>query len=286
MPHPADNSEQPSTLPPAELNPMLNPVLGRNMGRWAEVYYTNPPEKREQAVLELLRELEAGETTRDWSPGSFRSEATPAFPDSLDPHRARLDDDDRPFAGASGNDWHRYRSYAWVLLAVVLLVFAAATWRGRSRPSSQQSSTAPIAAAPVAKNPQMGGPGISGERADPQHIATAAPPVASPVARKAAVSPKPQPAASPGSTELTMAQNYLKGANGQERNSAEAATWLWKAVGKRNADATLLLADLYLKGDGVSKNCDQARVLLDAAAQKGKTGAAERLRHLQAFGCE
>jgi hypothetical protein len=43
---------------------------------------------------------------------------------------------------------------------------------------------------------------------------------------------------------------------------------------------------LYLRGDGVPKNCDQARLLLDAAARKGGTAAAERLRNLQAFGCE
>src|SRR5580700_12296468 len=40
------------------LNPLLNPLLASHMGRWAEVYFTNPPEKREQAVSELLRELE------------------------------------------------------------------------------------------------------------------------------------------------------------------------------------------------------------------------------------
>ena len=28
------------------------------MGRWAEVYFTNPPERRDEAVLELVRELE------------------------------------------------------------------------------------------------------------------------------------------------------------------------------------------------------------------------------------
>ena len=83
-----------------------------------------------------------------------------------------------------------------------------------------------------------------------------------------------------------MAQRYLNGTNGQERNGAEAARWLWKAVAKENADATLLLSDLYLKGDGVGKNCDQARVLLDAAARRGMKDAGERLRHLQAFGCE
>ena len=89
-----------------------------------------------------------------------------------------------------------------------------------------------------------------------------------------------------GAEELAVAQRYLTGANGQQRNSAEAAKWLWKSMAKHNSSATLLLADLYLKGDGVSKNCDQARVLLDSAARGGMKQAGERLRHLPAFGCE
>ncbi|MGA8684252.1 MAG: zinc ribbon domain-containing protein, partial [Candidatus Sulfotelmatobacter sp.] len=44
-------------LPDPELNPLLNPLLGAHMGRWAEVYFTTPPEKRAQAVSELVREL-------------------------------------------------------------------------------------------------------------------------------------------------------------------------------------------------------------------------------------
>ena len=55
MPRPTD--ETPNSLPDPELNPLLNPVLGAHMGRWAEVYFTAPPEKREEAVSELLREL-------------------------------------------------------------------------------------------------------------------------------------------------------------------------------------------------------------------------------------
>jgi hypothetical protein len=47
-----------STLPDPELNPLLNPLLGAHMGRWAEVYFTNPPEKRGEAISELLRELQ------------------------------------------------------------------------------------------------------------------------------------------------------------------------------------------------------------------------------------
>ena len=58
MPSQTDHSDGAGTLPSPELNPLLNPLLGQNMGRWAEVYFTSPPEKREQAVLELLRELQ------------------------------------------------------------------------------------------------------------------------------------------------------------------------------------------------------------------------------------
>jgi hypothetical protein len=56
---PKEQSES-ASLPRPELNPLLNPLLGENMGRWAEVYFTAAPEKREEAVVELLRELETG----------------------------------------------------------------------------------------------------------------------------------------------------------------------------------------------------------------------------------
>ncbi|HUO26875.1 MAG TPA: hypothetical protein VMU61_14505 [Candidatus Aquilonibacter sp.] len=83
-----------------------------------------------------------------------------------------------------------------------------------------------------------------------------------------------------------MAQKYLNGTGGEKRDSSEAARWLWKATSKQNLTATVLLSDLYLRGDGVPHNCDQARILLDAAASKGNADAAERLSHLQAFGCQ
>ncbi len=46
-------------LPDPLLNPLLNPTLGQNLGRWADVYYSSPPERREQALLDLLHELES-----------------------------------------------------------------------------------------------------------------------------------------------------------------------------------------------------------------------------------
>src|ERR1035441_3991445 len=57
VPHRTDESDA-NTVPDPELNPLLNPLLAAHMGRWAEVYFTNPPEKRGQAIAELLRELE------------------------------------------------------------------------------------------------------------------------------------------------------------------------------------------------------------------------------------
>ena len=96
----------------------------------------------------------------------------------------------------------------------------------------------------------------------------------------------PEASTGNGAEELSLAQRYLNGTSGQRRDSAEAAKWLWKSIAKHNAEASLLLSDLYLRGDGVSKNCDQARVLLDAAAIRGVKDAGPRLRHLQAFGCQ
>jgi TPR repeat protein len=88
-----------------------------------------------------------------------------------------------------------------------------------------------------------------------------------------------------GAVELAMAEKYLNGDADGSRNAFGAVPWLWKAVGKGNVQAAMTLSDLYLRGDGVAKNCDQARVLLDSAARKGEKAAADRLRNLQSFGC-
>ena len=86
-----------------------------------------------------------------------------------------------------------------------------------------------------------------------------------------------------GADELAIARDIL---NGREQSRSQAVPWLWKAVAKQNVEATVLLSGLYLRGDGVPKNCEQARLLLDAAALKKRKDAAELLRNLRAFGCE
>lgn len=390
MPPPSDR-DNPATLP--ELNPLLNPTLGNNMGRWAEVYFTSPPERRDQAVLELLRELEGqtapSQTDRAQTDRSQTDRAPlPSFQpvESATAHRSRsqtaeaqvkasrchacgyvnrsrnkfcgrcgeplaavpshapfeevpadggrlspyftdpastTDDFPRGDRGVRFGDsspiWaldavprrHSYRPYAGAVLALLIMALVYLGWRGTIANSGTSRATPPsppvVANAPdspvsvpanpsantTARVPSARGmssaslPAGSNSGSTNQSSTNQGPANQGP-ANPAQPNPaQPLPASSAsGFEELATARDYLDGRNGREHNSSEAAQWLWKAVAKQNADATLLLSGLYLRGDGVSKSCDQARLLLDAAASKGRKDAAEMLRNLQAFGCE
>lgn len=67
-------------------------------------------------------------------------------------------------------------------------------------------------------------------------------------------------------------------------DSAATAAWLWKATAKGNPDAPVQLADLYIKGEGVPRSCEQAMVLLKTAAAKENATARNRLGSLYATG--
>jgi hypothetical protein len=422
-------SEEPSTLPPPELNPLLNPLLADNMGRWAQVYFTSPPEKRDEAVHELLRELQAEQSGQapavtvasSSSSASFsiassagtsssvtEPTASPASPPSSlesqvhttlvrclacgrknpstqrfcglcgtrlgedgprDDLRGDLPIGDLPIEGfqsaspqsyprsdhdvyepavyeppANRNDLSLFQSiggvshsdedsdqilstpdssgsfriYVIFVVAIFLGVIAYLAWRSGQSPQAKHpepSSPPNITEQPSDTAPVPGGASKTDVPAKAD-VPGRTPPTealknrsehdaAKPSRNKEEARGRPDRAAaisqrnlrpqtnSPtsalaasGVDELAVAQGYLNGTNGQGRNSGEAAKWLWKAIAKHNANATFLLSDLYLKGDGVSKNCDQARILLDSAALKGVKGAGERLRHLQAFGCQ
>lgn len=60
---------------------------------------------------------------------------------------------------------------------------------------------------------------------------------------------------------------------------------LWSAVGAGSSSAEVALARLYLKGEGVPKNCEQARILLRAAAKSGNREARQQLTRLRTYGC-
>jgi hypothetical protein len=60
---------------------------------------------------------------------------------------------------------------------------------------------------------------------------------------------------------------------------------LWASVEAGNAKAAVTLADIYLRGDGVPVNCEQARVLLFVASKENEPEATRKLRDLEETGC-
>ena len=79
----------------------------------------------------------------------------------------------------------------------------------------------------------------------------------------------------PAQAQICGSPSAILGGSMGARDASEAAKLLWKAVGKQNPTAAILLSGLYARGDGVTKSCDQARLLLLAATKHG-SGAGRR----------
>jgi hypothetical protein len=380
-----NRQEAATQFPPSELNPLTNATLGQNLGRWAQVYFTTPPEEREQAVGRLLRELENENRVTAPAPVTTMMKSAPPtivedFPEQLasqaerygdvlcstcqhrNPvdqrfcgtcgsplHGAQRNRSDEPFAPLplpetvatthpeSDVQWLRERavasleasdhpkSHAWIYLLTCVVVLLAGIgylqWASQhDRPSATTVATRGAASEPsvTASQPRVQidppRPIQAQSTAEVQPAAGKSPTVQTPLATRENASRKPvetslgsaaqnararalsseSPSApSPeanldsegGAQELRLAERYLEGKSGA-RDTTEAGKWLWKAVGKENSTAAVLLADLYARGDGVPKNCDQARILLVSATKKGASQAAHALRNLETNGCQ
>jgi hypothetical protein len=64
--------------------------------------------------------------------------------------------------------------------------------------------------------------------------------------------------------------------NKKQRTPAQ----LWAAVQAGDSKAAVTLADLFIKGEGVPQNCQQARILLLVASEKSNPAAIKRLQEL------
>ena len=103
--------------------------------------------------------------------------------------------------------------------------------------------------------------------------------------KPAAQKPPTEPESEPGEQEYSQAQDILKSGD-REGGFQEAVRLLWIAVEKGNSKAEVSLAELYRRGEGVTRNCDQTRILLTAAARKGNSEAQRRLDKFLREGCE
>lgn len=84
--------------------------------------------------------------------------------------------------------------------------------------------------------------------------------------------------------ETAESPGDLGATNSKEGRSAEAAR-LWSAVASGDSSAEIDLARLYLKGEGVPRNCVQAKVLLIASAKAGNARARQQLKKLRSSAC-
>jgi hypothetical protein len=66
--------------------------------------------------------------------------------------------------------------------------------------------------------------------------------------------------------------------------TAEGRTWLWRAMSKDNGEAPVVLADMYAQGNGVTKDCEQAVLLLRAASKNANPHARSKMGSMYATG--
>ena len=336
MEYPLEDQHKPADLPTPELNPLMNPTLGKNLGRWAQVYFTNPPEAREQAVLELLRELERNpdsglsnsrrqdnlcprcqepnpdgqkfcgfcgttlgqrETPTSASPGGLTQSPTANFEtQSFENDEREVDEIQwlreraaRPHAEpvSSRKPWLFAAAVALVtLLAIGAILHRSPSTGPKPEPNSRMDMSVSATAIKPAEaqttsmtsqNHRNGKVSRTDEsvRMDNRHEHG--------VTLAAEVSPAALPSqeaelSGAGALEYAEAKRLLEGA---ERDPAQAAHLLWKSVKKQNVEAGIALADLYARGDGVDKNCEQSRLLLAAALKKNTAEAESRLHSIE-----
>ena len=106
-----------------------------------------------------------------------------------------------------------------------------------------------------------------------------------PADREKAVPPPPKAETQFRDERPAPSAEEVSARNTRSQNPAEEVRALWSAVGQGNTAAEVTLAKLYLIGGGVAKNCDQARVLLRAAAKKGNAEAISKLSQITRQGC-
>ena len=69
------------------------------------------------------------------------------------------------------------------------------------------------------------------------------------------------------------------------RTTLSRLAQLWASTEAGDATAAVMLADLYLRGDGVPVDCDQARALLFVASKENNAEATKKLQSLNETGC-
>ena len=185
----------------------------------------------------------------------------------------------------------------------------AKTATDQAVPPASSSSNPPAQSAPDTKKADSVPPSTSANKsntvetdlstspAPPKETATATPPPAAAPSKPApraetnhtpakpvASKPVPQPAA-PTESDASLNAGSAELQKGIAAGANEVGRmWLWKATSKGNGEAPVVLAEMYAQGRGVPKDCDQAMIILKAAAKKANPRARSKLGSMYAAG--
>ena len=212
---------------------------------------------RGRAPSEPASEAHASQPADRHSDGTVdaRVEAPKPVATTISPVPALTNDGGGGYAAES----HSKRNLALAMLAAVVIL-AAVQWRSIRdhaldylQKGSEQVSRQDV--------PPVGPPAAAAENTNP--------PVKEPAAanRRDGRNGPGVASASGGDSPAPGAAEMYQAAHASD--AILRAAWLWRAVRAGNPQATIELAKMYEAGDGVAQSCDQARLLLQAAAAKG-----------------
>jgi hypothetical protein len=155
-------------------------------------------------------------------------------------------------------------------------------------PSSSPNGNADSPSTPRAAEKPANGKKKAGRTPDATPDASPAPQSTAPISQQIEpATPAPQSQAAPlpavVQTQLASSRELVPG---KPKRPPDDVASLWIAVENGDTGAEIALANRYVGGEGVDKNCEQARVLLQAAAKHGNEAATKRLAQLAAAGCQ
>jgi hypothetical protein len=179
------------------------------------------------------------------------------------------------------------------------LIWIGETMSGKTKASTvvpekqpNPNASAPAAATEVPASSDAADHGMSGTPADtsgPNAVPSSGDQTAgrlSTAGRASAPAVTPGSAAGSDRSESVLERQGAAAAKSEPTwNEGDSIDTLWGAVQGGSVSAEVSLAERFARGEGVNKNCDQAKVLMKAAADRGNREARLRLYEMETGGC-
>jgi hypothetical protein len=175
------------------------------------------------------------------------------------------------------------------------LIWLGQTLSGKTKASGVLPETRPAESSPAPElNPPSSLPENSPTSQKPEEadaarkrIADTAVPAETQAANRGQTRPANLDAAgnSGGRQESVLERQPVREKPPEIWDAGETVESLWGAVQGGSISAERSLAERFVRGEGVTRNCEQAKVLLKAAANRGSREARLRLYELETQGC-